>query len=183
MNSGRIYYVVGASGSGKDSLLNYARNSLEGNSEIVFAHRYITRPPETEGENHIYLSDREFKIRFKMGLFYMWWNYNNLWYGIGNEVSLWLSQGLNVVVNGSRRYLNQGFVPPGILDVILVQTEPHLLRKRLEQRDRETTAEIDKRLQFATIKSDFPNDKVHIVSNNRTLDEAGQKFVNVLTRS
>ncbi len=53
---GRLFYVVGASGAGKDSLIEYARNALGSRDAVVFAHRYITRPPTARGENHVALS-------------------------------------------------------------------------------------------------------------------------------
>jgi ribose 1,5-bisphosphokinase len=59
----RLYYVVGASGAGKDSLMQYARSALAGKGAIVFAHRYITRAAQSEGENHIALTKGEFLQR------------------------------------------------------------------------------------------------------------------------
>ena len=53
---GTLFYVVGASGAGKDSLLAYARAALGGGTPVFFAHRYITRPAEAGGENHVALS-------------------------------------------------------------------------------------------------------------------------------
>ena len=40
----QLIYIVGASGVGKDSLMHYARQRLNGSEPILFAHRYITRP-------------------------------------------------------------------------------------------------------------------------------------------
>lgn len=183
MTKGRIFYVIGASGCGKDSLLNYARIQLSNYQNIIFAHRYITRPPEANGENHIYLSEQEFQVREKMGLFYMRWNFNNLWYGIGDEVSLWLSKGLNVVVNGSRRYLQTNAVPTDSLNIVMIQTDPELLRKRLISRGRETTQQIQDRLKLATIQPNFDQGTTHIIENNDTLDSAGEQFIQILTNS
>ena len=45
----RLFYLVGASGSGKDSLLGYARGKLAGAPDVLFAHRYITRPADAGG--------------------------------------------------------------------------------------------------------------------------------------
>ena len=47
--SGRLVYVMGPSGAGKDSLLSFARSALA-DEPVVFAHRYITRPAG-QGEN------------------------------------------------------------------------------------------------------------------------------------
>ena len=48
---GRLVYVMGPSGSGKDSVINYARDHLAKtrNRRIVIAQSYITRPPEVSG--------------------------------------------------------------------------------------------------------------------------------------
>ena len=80
---GRLFYVVGASGAGKDTLIAYARNALPVANAVVFAHRYITRPAHVGGENHIALSDAEFSVRETNGLFAMSWESNGLRYGIG----------------------------------------------------------------------------------------------------
>lgn len=48
----KIFYVVGASGAGKDSLMQLARKQVEGRS-VAFAHRYITRPADDNTENFI----------------------------------------------------------------------------------------------------------------------------------
>ena len=105
MVEGTLFYVVGASGSGKDSLMRYGRQRLAGDSNVIFAHRYITRPVELHGENHVALTDSEFDARLAAGFFAMNWSSHGLRYGIGREINLWLAKGCNVVMNGSRAYL------------------------------------------------------------------------------
>lgn len=83
MAEGRLFYVIGPSGSGKDSLMRYARASLAGDPSVVFAHRYITRPMELHGENHVALTETEFDARLAAGLFAMHWESHGLRYGIG----------------------------------------------------------------------------------------------------
>lgn len=64
MEAGRLFYVVGASGVGKDTLIRHARDALRPNAHhIVFAHRYITRPVDAGGENPIALTQAEFALR------------------------------------------------------------------------------------------------------------------------
>ena len=106
MPKGKLFYVIGASGAGKDSLMNHARQQLAGSQPIVFAHRYITRPAEAGGENHISLFPAEFNNRKALGLFAMEWESHGQQYGIGIEIKTWLVSGINVVVNGSREYLS-----------------------------------------------------------------------------
>ena len=70
---GTLFYVVGASGAGKDSLLAYARAALGGGAPVFFAHRYITRPAEAGGENHVALSKAEFAQMQALDLFALSW--------------------------------------------------------------------------------------------------------------
>lgn len=103
--AGRLWYVVGPSGAGKDSVMAYARQHCPPGLPLVFAHRYITRPADAGGENHVALSEAEFRWRAERGLFAMTWTRNGLHYGIGREVQDWLADGIDVVVNGSRHSL------------------------------------------------------------------------------
>ena len=66
---GPLVYVMGPSGAGKDSVMGRARALLPADAPVVFAHRYITRPAETGGENHVALSAAEFALRRTHGLF------------------------------------------------------------------------------------------------------------------
>jgi ribose 1,5-bisphosphokinase len=67
-----LIYVMGPSGSGKDSLLGYARERVR-DLPVAFAHRYITRPVSAGGENHVALTRPEFRIRQRAGLFALDW--------------------------------------------------------------------------------------------------------------
>ncbi|HEY3597757.1 MAG TPA: phosphonate metabolism protein/1,5-bisphosphokinase (PRPP-forming) PhnN, partial [Paraburkholderia sp.] len=81
---GRLIYVMGPSGAGKDTLLHFARDHVAG-APVVFAHRYITRSTGS-GENHIALSIDEFEARSALGLFALEWSSHALRYGIGIEL-------------------------------------------------------------------------------------------------
>ncbi len=134
MTDGTLFYVVGPSGSGKDSLLRYARAHLAGDPEVVFAHRYITRPVELHGENHVTLTEAEFDARLGAGLFAMHWESHGLRYGIGLEIHLWLARGCHVVVNGSRAYLQQARNRYPELAAVWVEVSADVLEARLRAR-------------------------------------------------
>src|SRR5262249_30542502 len=101
---GPLVYVMGPSGAGKDSVLNRARALLASDAPVVFADRYITRPAEAGGENHIALSAEEFDLRRTHGLFAFDWQAHGNRYGIGCEIHAWRQSGLTVVVSGSREH-------------------------------------------------------------------------------
>lgn len=99
---GKLIWLVGPSGSGKDSLLAALRQREH--PQLLVAHRYITRPFNAGSENHIALSEHEFFTRAEQHLFALSWHANNTYYGIGVEIDLWLHAGFDVVANGSRAH-------------------------------------------------------------------------------
>lgn len=177
----RLYYVVGASGAGKDSLMQYARAALDGKDAIVFAHRYITRAVQADGENHIALTKAEFLQRKRNDLFAMTWQSHGYHYGIGTEVDLWLDKGLNVVVNGSRSYIPSALARYPQLQVIWISAAPQVLAARLARRGRESRTEISARLQRnARLGVEPPPGALHI-NNEGPLASAGSLLVKLLT--
>jgi ribose 1,5-bisphosphokinase len=174
-----LFYVIGASGAGKDTLMNYARTTINGSMPVVFAHRYITRPPFTGNENHVYLSTEEFHAWINSNLFAMYWDSHEQFYGIGAEINSWMERGFNVVVNGSRQYLPvaQQLYPD--MKVILIEASPEIISERLTGRGRESAAEIEKRIaRTAEINSDWSN-CIKII-NDAAIEDAGNELVNVL---
>lgn len=144
----KIIWLVGASGSGKDSLLNGLRAGEI--PDLLVAHRYITRNAGAGGENHIALSPAEFARRCRYGLFALHWQAHGYCYGVGQEIDLWLAAGLNVVVNGSRQHLPAAQARYGIhLLPVCLQVSAAVLRQRLEARGRESPADIARRLDRA----------------------------------
>ncbi|MUM78852.1 phosphonate metabolism protein/1,5-bisphosphokinase (PRPP-forming) PhnN [Pseudodesulfovibrio sp. F-1] len=175
MNSGRLIYVIGPSGCGKDSVMAYARRRCPG-SEAAFAHRYITRSAEAGGENHIHLEPDEFEARARCGVFALHWNSHGHRYGIGCEVDAWMEAGFNVVVNGSRAYLPEAArrYPDMIPTLIAVETD--ILRQRLLARGRESTAEIECRLEQAEAYV-VSHPELRIIDNNGELQQAGNALL------
>lgn len=180
--SGRLFYVIGASGAGKDSLLNYARQQLKNTPTIAFAHRYITRPASTDGENHVALSEEEFMIRVRNGMIAMHWQSHGNHYGVGSEINNWLANGIDVVVNGSREYLPTATkLFPEIQPVLINVSEPVLLR-RLLRRNREGREEIAARInrsKMVAVSEEWSN--LHIINNDSKLENAGEEFIAFIT--
>ncbi|MGF1873990.1 ribose 1,5-bisphosphokinase [Photobacterium frigidiphilum] len=144
----RIFYVIGASGAGKDSVIDAVRQAWSSN--ILVAHRYITRAACAGGENHIALTEAEFVYRRNHDLFALHWQANGLHYGVGLEVDLWLANGCDVMVNGSREFLPQALAQYGDLLVpVVIDVALSVLEQRLRIRGRETEVEIQQRLMRA----------------------------------
>ncbi len=85
---GRVLYVMGASGVGKDSLIAALR-PLQPDWPV--AHRYITRASGAS-ENCVTLSDAEYAWRRDAGLFCLHWQAHGLSYALGCELESWLAR-------------------------------------------------------------------------------------------
>ena len=70
---GRIIYVVGPSGAGKDSLLKGAREKLKNRTDLHFIRRDITRPEDAGGEDHRPVSTEEFDTNLNRGDYILHW--------------------------------------------------------------------------------------------------------------
>ena len=169
--SGKLLYLVGASGSGKDSLLEGCRQRLQPSHCCFVAHRYITRALNVGGENHIHLSPGEFDMRASMGMFSMQWYSHGYSYGIGSEIDNWLAKGVNVVINGSREYLQIAMHAYPNLIPVLVQVDEDTLHQRLTLRGRENEEEIVKRLnRHRQIVDSLPGN-IQLIDSSSNLQE------------
>lgn len=177
-----LFYVIGASGVGKDSLLDYARQHLAMDDKVVFAHRYITRDANAGFENHISLSQQAFQQRLELGCFTMHWESHGFSYGIGVEIKQWLAMGANVVLNGSRAYLEQASRDYPELIPVLITVEPDVLRSRLQKRGRETDAEIDQRLQRAQAFDKLQHPRLIVINNDDDISVAGNALLRLIRR-
>jgi ribose 1,5-bisphosphokinase len=172
----RLIYLVGPSGSGKDSLLRYARDRLADHPGVVFAHRYITRPHDAGGENHIALTGAEFASRNSRGLFAMAWHSHGHAYGVGIEINQWLGKGNTVVVNGSREYLLQATQHYPELLAVTIEVPLALLRQRLLERGREDALAIEQRLErHQQLQGSAPPGLV--ITNDGPVSRAGDLLV------
>lgn len=171
----KLFYVIGASGSGKDTLINYARNAAHLSDKVIFAHRYITRPAFSGNENHISLSKKEFESRLNANLFALHWESHGNYYGIGIEINYWMENGFNVVMNGSREYLSVAIKKYPELIVISIEASPSVISARLAARGRENNDEIISRIErTGKIKVDLKN--AIKIQNDDTVEEAGEFF-------
>jgi ribose 1,5-bisphosphokinase len=176
MDRGRLIFIVGPSGSGKDTLLDYARQRLDGNPWIAFAHRYITRPADAGGENHIALTSREFEMRRRGGLFAMSWHSHEMAYGVGIEINCWLARGVNVVVNGSRAYLSRAHKSYPGLRVLWITAGAATIRSRLVARGRENADQIQERLE-RDAETRCGKSTGLVIRNDGPVSEAGEQLV------
>jgi ribose 1,5-bisphosphokinase len=166
--TGRLFAVVGPSGAGKDTLLALARAARP---DLALVRRVITRPEAAGGEDFEGVTEAEFAARLAAGDFALHWQAHGLRYGIPLAELAPLSQGADVVFNGSRQALDAAAAAfPGLV-VILVTAPPAVLASRLSDRGREGAAEIARRVARAAL--DVPPGLTCVTVMNDSTPEAG----------
>ena len=170
MPKGSIFYIVGSSGVGKDSIINQLKTKLTFENKFVFAKRFITRPNVDGNEIHISLSKESFENRLNKNLFALHWEAHDNLYGIGIELEYWIDNGYNVIVNGSREYLEVAKTKYPKLKAILIDAEKSVIYERLIGRKRESKDLIEERInrnnRFQNMKFDI------VIKNESTIETA-----------
>jgi len=176
----RLVYLMGASGSGKDTLLRHLRAALRPDEPVLVAHRYITRPSGAD-EASVSLSNAEFQRRAALGCFALHWDSHGLRYGVGIEIDAWLAGGAAVIVNGSRAHLATACARYPALAAVEVVADPAVLAQRLARRGREAPAQIAARLKRARQAFPIPADHpVTQLPNNGLPEDAAHRLLAVV---
>ncbi len=175
---GRLIYVVGPSGSGKDSLIDYARSRAPKN--VVFSRRTITRDASAGGENHIAVSPQGFASLLASGAFAMHWHANGFDYGIGREIIEWLEKSQTVVVSGSREHLPQALALFPGMEVVSVTAATETLRARMVTRGREGASDIEARIARGAALRLCPGTATCDIANDGDLAQAGERLLALL---
>lgn len=172
---GRLIYLIGPSGAGKDSLLDAARSALA-ERHVRVARRVITRSAEATGEAAQSVSPQEFERLAAQQAFALSWRANGLAYGIPAEIDDWLAAGEHVLVNGSRGYLPQARQRYPDLLAVLLTVEQDILRRRLEARGRETDEQIESRLARNALFAGELDDYIRL-DNSTPLSESVERLL------
>ncbi len=142
--TGRLIAVVGASGVGKDSLIDAL--VLAGGAKRV--RRVITRPPGP-GEQFDSVTPEAFAALRDSGSFCLAWEAHGLSYGIPAAARDLVAGGQDAIANLSRGVLctAEGVFPN--LVVLHLTASPETLAQRLGERGREDAGAIAERLDRA----------------------------------
>jgi len=173
---GTLFLVVGPSGAGKDSLIDGAKAALMGDERYVFPRRYITRPADAGGEDHIPLSAELFTTMLERGEMVLEWRAHNLRYGVPKAVAQHLERGRHVVVNVSRTVVDEARERLSPVKVLYITVDEDILTERLKARGRESASDIKRRVQRAK-EYLITGDDVLMIDNGADLDTSIASFV------
>lgn len=175
--AGRLIYLMGPSGSGKDTvLLGLSERLGEG---AYLAPRLVTRAVTPSEPHCISVSMSDFEHLESGGRLAMAWRANGLAYGVFSDINNRLLAGCNVLLNGSRAYFSEARRRYADLLPVLLTVDPQLLEQRLKDRGRETAEQIRQRLdrnaQFSE-PLDVRGDRaeVLVVDNSNAVDHTIQ---------
>lgn len=182
MAQGIFFFVVGPSGAGKDSLIEGARAHLGEAGRYVFARRTITRSAGAPGEDHHGVTEAQFRALVNAGEFLITWEAHGLSYGLSIDLLTALSNGRNVIANGSRKMIRElaGLVPR--LIVVEVTASVDVLAARILARGRETALQARARVmrQVEPLPVDIETIRV---SNDGALEQGISRFIHALANA
>ncbi|MES0872022.1 phosphonate metabolism protein/1,5-bisphosphokinase (PRPP-forming) PhnN [Pseudovibrio sp. SCP19] len=151
LGPGALVMVVGPSGAGKDTLIYGYKDRCEGNANIMFARRLITRPADAGSEPHEAVCNEEMSQLIDQGRIALSWPAHGLTYALPECVDHHITKGGIAIANGSRKALAEAVEKYEKLLVVHITAPIHVLAQRLSMRGRETAEDIEQRLRRADL--------------------------------
>ena len=173
-----LVLMVGASGAGKDTLIEAAARALRGDRRFRFVRRVVTRPVMEGGEQHEMVTDAEFDRRQAEGQFSVHWHAHGHRYALP-AIGYDLKQGRVVVANISRVMIADAaaLFPVRVVEI----TAPADIRAaRLVARGREDREDVARRFARA-ITLPLPLER-DVIVNDGTVEAGAVQLLAVLNR-
>ena len=178
MTGGCLALVVGPSGAGKDTLLRHARAALVDDARYCFPRRFITRPAGDPHEEHIVLTEVEFRTRERAGAFGLVWRAHGLSYALPATLPALVAEGRIVVANVSRTVVAEARSRFSRVSVVQVTAGRETLALRLGARGRESPQDRAGRLVRQSPAVEGRD--VRTLVNDGPLEPAVEAFVEML---
>ncbi len=178
--------VVAPTGSGKDTLITYAKSVFP---DIVLSVSCTTRAPrsgEEPGKDYIFLTREDFEKRIANGEFLEWAEYGGNYYGTPKaEIERHLAEGAlimgDIEVQGVR--LIRDLLPPSEFGTIYIDAGSwDVLAARALLRAPMSASELEKRKARYEDESTFKREATYVVQNPQDkLEDAKRDFLAAVT--
>jgi len=177
----KAFVITGPSGVGKGTLIS---KLLERIPELQLSISATTREPrdgEQDGRDYHFLSPQEFDRRAEAGDFLEFATYSGNRYGtLRSEIERRLEAGRSVVleieVQGARQV--RAAMPESV-QIFIAPPEPAALRKRLQERGKDSPEAIDARLAVAAQELAAKDEFAYQVVNDE-LDRAADELEGIV---
>lgn len=176
--SAELFYLVGKSNSLKQVLVAKLKERIRSEASIFIPDVYTTDEAVAEGENYKYLADCDFNLRHSMGMYCLSWEKNEHKYGVGADIIQRLNAGVDVVLNGSLRNIDQAAKQFPNLNTVLVKKQGHHFEKARNQYV--IAEEDDVRLEWYD-RDDMGHPYVLTLESENSTDKAVNMLLNLVT--
>jgi guanylate kinase len=165
---GLLIVISGPSGVGKDTLI---KRLLELDRNLRYSVSCTTRSPrpnEKDGVDYTFVSREQFKRLIEENAFLEWADYNGNLYGtLADRVERARADGHDIVlkieVKGAEQVRER--VPDGIFIFVVPPSVDELVRRQ-EERNTETSSDMNARREIATREMEYSRRYDHIVVND-----------------
>jgi guanylate kinase len=165
---GLLIVISGPSGVGKDTLI---KRLLELDRNLRYSVSCTTRSPrpnEKDGVDYTFVSREQFKKLIEENAFLEWADYNGNLYGtLADRVERARADGHDIVlkieVKGAEQVRER--VPDGIFIFVVPPSVDELVRRQ-EERNTETSSDMNARREIATREMEYSRRYDHIVVND-----------------
>ncbi len=179
-NSDLLIFVVGTSGSGKDSVMRETVTYLDTiDIPASILRRVITRPSD-KNEESTFMTVEEFSLHKAEDEFALYWNIYDNWYGCGwRQIKEAINRKEFLLINISRGMLFKAReVFPKCL-IILVTVPQEIAESRIKKRGREDEEGLQTRLTRMKKKIDMPTPNL-VIENIGDLPKTAEVLGNFL---
>ncbi len=178
---GSLFIISAPSGAGKTTLCNAV---LEYFPDMRYSISYTTRKSRAGEQDHIdyhFISKGEFKKGIESDRWAEWAEVHGNYYGTSAEfIARELSAGkdilLDIDIQGTMQILKRF---PGSITIFIMPPSVDILRKRLEKRDTDSEAVIERRLQNAEAEMTQKGRYRHLIINDR-LEVAKKELIDLI---
>jgi ribose 1,5-bisphosphokinase len=177
--NGGFVLIVGPSGAGKDTLIDLSKAAFADDTRVIFPRRLVTREVSAF-EDHDTLDEAAFEAGVQGGDFALSWRAHGLGYAIPRATVERARFGAVVVVNISRKLVEEARSRlPGV-SVVEITASPETLARRLAARSRGEDGDLAKRLarsaELAPVLAD-------LVIRNETTPQAAAEVLTAFLSS